>query len=258
MNARIIFDSERRPQVWHRLQGHDPAVVACQCCTWLLTGITGGTAMYTACMYTDRLILQVLAALFGAVMTALLVVFTAEAPRQPPGFQALLWIMVSALMAISVWGTARSIQETIPLDQLRVPGTAEQQWHGMLAFGLLLDLLRAFSAWTAAAITSRKRQEAEAEERKQHLKQIRKAQEAALFPLSEAVEAPLPTLSEAEAAPVDQLKDHFKPGEIVSIRMIQEQLSLGFQKARNLKDAAVNAGLLIETGKGLAMVGGEQ
>lgn len=256
MTARIIFDCDHRPPVWHRLQGYDPAVMACQCCAWLLTVITGGTAMYTACMYTDRLILQVLAALFAAVMTALLVVFTAEAPRQPPGFQALLWIMVAALMAISVWGTARAIQETIPLDQLRVPGTPEQQWHGMLAFGLLLDLLRAFSAWTAAAITSRKRREAELDERKQHQKQLRRAQEAALFPLPEAVAAPL---SEAEAAPpIEKLKEHFEPGAPVSIRMIQQQLNLGFQKARSLKDAAVQAGLLVDTDKGLAMTGGEQ
>jgi hypothetical protein len=258
--ARITFEDEIGSwgRFQKRFQVSDPAVAACQCCAWVLTGITGGTAVYTACLYTDRLFLQALAALFAIAMTVLLVVFSAEAPRQPAAYQALLWTAVAVLMAISVWGTARAIQETIPLDRLRVTGTPEQQWHGMLAFGLLLDLLRALSVWTAAAIKSRKQSEAEEEERKHHQKQLRRAQETALFPLPKAEASPLFPLSEAEAAPApapapDILKEHFQPGDAVSIRLIQDRLSLGFQKARALKDAAICVGLLNESGKGLVM-----
>jgi hypothetical protein len=251
VTARITFEDDDQ-WTWKRFQkcfqASDPAVAACQCCAWVLTGITGGTAVYTACLYTDRLFLQALAALFAIVLTALLVVFTAEAPRQAALYQVVLWMAVAVLMAISVWGTARAIQETIPLEQLRVTGTSEQQWHGMLAFGLLLDLLRALSVWTAAAITTRKQKEAVDEERTQYQKQLRRAQEAVLFPLLEAEAAPDITL----------LKEHFQPGETVSIRMIQERMSLGFPKARSMRDAAIDVGLLVEKGKGLEMAGDEQ
>lgn len=219
----------------------NPAITTCHVSAWVLTAVTGSTAIFTTVSYTENFWLQIAAAALASVITAMLIVFTNEAPQQPFFGQFLLWIAVAVLMSISIWGTARALQETFPLAALRVSGTDSGRWYGFLIAGALIDILRAACVWTIQAIESRQQRESEAEERRQHRKKLQRQQEAALFPTPEAPKAVLP---EQKQQPEAVLSECFQAGERISKRRIQGRLGIGFAKAKDLYEKAEQQGLI--------------